>query len=993
MRRAETRKKTGQAGIRPGAWLTLLFCLMVLFGGMLSPAYCRADLVDLLAIPALVPERDVSFNSGTPVAWKKTWDEARYLTRTGEFQGAEEKYEELLALKSDIDLARWEYGRLLLKIGKWDKASATIELLVEKAPEQVDYLNGLGLALRKLGHFSRALDLFRKAHENDPGNLTALAGLAQGLVEVGLKKEAFPLFEKISAERPEDVAIHRALANLAFELGKLETARRLMAPLVKGNDADLDTLLMTARIYEGLNQDKEAVSYWQRCLKHDPANREARGRLTLYYEKQDRPGKAIPHLLALLENDSQNASLLRRICRLYIQTDRFAEALPYFERYVSLQPDNLDGLMPVSQDKIDSDSDAITLYRRLLAVTPEDLVLLDGLANDLLMAGDPETALFMWEHVARLYPDRVEVYQELVALLERLGRDERLTEILEVIHRLAPGEIKVVSKLANLKVAQGDLPVGLEYYNKLEKAGYAGVDLYTGRGALYESLGRSALALADYKKLLVLQPSRHDIRRRALVLAGKLGENRFLLKQAELLDAANDAVNRDSDLFLVAQAFADAHDFDQSQMSYQRLIVSGMEAEAGSPMAGSADLLVRQANLGLADLYRGEDLLFESEQILRKMYLAPGDQREVLKRLFDLSLIHNRQLEDAGVWLGRFTALNGDPFEAIFMKARLLAAYGDDNEAVDLLESFLYSSVAGAKSLSFPGRKGAIIRQTGLLLAEILIKAGDLGKAERQCLAMLNSDQDSEVLVLLQKIYDLEGEDEAAVNIFNQLFEDADNVFKLLRLAELFNKYGLLASRVAVTEKAMDMAPGSLTAAFSLAAGWAATGKRSEAIELLEHMASMYPENSAIILKIAYHYYLNSQYNSALLYCDRFLERKPGHLKGHLLKVQCRTVLGEYEYAKHLIEQLFPIKTTELLEKSVSEAGINVALPPVKRTFFQLLTFSSSDKKMSLARELMSSRHLLDNSTKNKKELNFIAVPLYARYRWEQEFRKAMVPG
>ncbi|MCK4838620.1 MAG: tetratricopeptide repeat protein, partial [Desulfobulbaceae bacterium] len=604
---------------------------------------------------ALVPERDVSLDSERPVAWKKIWDEARFLARTGDFPGAEKKYEIFLSLKSNIELARWEYGRLLLKIGNWQKAATTMELLVERDPERVAYLNGLAMALRKSGKFSRALDLFKKAYENDSDNLTAMAGLAQGLVEVGRKKEAFPLFEKIFAKRPDDRSIHRSLANLAFELGKLETARKLMAPLVRSKDADLDTLLMTARIYEELKQDEKATIYWRRCLKHDPANRESRGRLALYFEKSGQPVKAMPHLLALLENDPLNASLLSRICRIYILGDRFAEALPYFERYVLLQPDNLDELMPGARDKVDFGSDAISLYRRLLDVTADDLVLLDGLANDLLLVGDTETALFMWEHVARLYPDRIEVYQEIVDLLESLGRDEKLAETLEVLHRLAPGEIKVVSKLANLKVAQGDLLVGLEYYNKLEKAGYEGRDLFEGRGLLYEDLSRLGLALADYKRLLVIQPKRQDIRRRCIALAGKLGENVFLREQVARLDAAIDPANRDSDLLLTARAFADAYDFDQALTRYQRLIFSRTKSAEEQNGGGSFDPLLRQAELGLAELYLAEGQVFESEQVLREIFLAGGGEGDVFERLFDLALVYNNHNgEDAGVWMGQY---------------------------------------------------------------------------------------------------------------------------------------------------------------------------------------------------------------------------------------------------------------------------------------------------------------------------------------------------
>lgn len=992
MSRTELRKKIGWAGAALCLRLIVFCCVLPLFGGILSPAYCRADLVDLLTIPVLVPERDVYLSNDSSAVWKKTWDEGRFLARTGDFAGAVEQYENLLILKSNLELARWEYGLILLKTGNWLKAAATMELLVEKSPDRVAYLTGLGLALRKSGQFGRALDLFKKAYANDADNLTALVGLTQGLVEVGRKQEAFPLFEMILRTRPDDRSVQRSLANLAFELGKLETARRLMVPLASDNTADLDVLLMTARIYEELKQEQKATIYWRRCLALDSANREARGRLALYFEKSGSPVKALPHLLALLENDPQNASLLSRICRIYIQVDLFAEALPYFERYVLLQPDNLGGLMSVARGKVDLGTDAISLYRRLLDVTPNDLVLLDGLANDLLRVGDTETALFMWEHVARLYPERIEVYQEIVDLLESLGRDDKLAETLEVLHRLAPGEIQVVIRLANLKVAQGDLLVGLEYYNKLEKAGYAGQDLFAGRGALYEDLGKLALALADYRKLLVSRPNRHDIRRRCIALAGKLGENSFLGEQVAQLDAAIDPANRDSDLLLTARAFVDASDFEQARMRYQRLIISRIES--GAPQNGRGDLnpLVRQAKLGLAELYLAEGLVFEAELVLREIFLAGGAKGAVVARLFDLALVNNNYNgEDAGVWLAQYTALNGGSVAAILMRARLLSGAGDYDGAEDLLEHFLYDSVTGNNPLVLADRNSDM-HQAGLFLAEIFIKDGDLDKAEQQCLAMLRSAQDRDVLVLLQKIYDRRGEIKAAANIFKQLINGADDNLKLLGLAGLFRQYGLPASQVTVSAKVLANEPGSLTAAFFMADGLVAAGESREAINLLEGMAQLYPGNSSIMFKMARYYYLNGQYASALQHCDRFLERNPDRLDAHLLKVRCMTALGDYEYAENMLKQLFPVETEVVLQKNVTEAGIKVVLPPVKRTFLQVVTFSAA-KRLSVAKLLMSARHLVDNSTKDKKKLNMIAVPLYVRYRWGQKFREAVAPG
>ncbi|MDT8335175.1 MAG: hypothetical protein RQ753_05720, partial [Desulfurivibrionaceae bacterium] len=666
---------------------------------------------------------------------------------------------------------------------------------------------------------------------------------------------------------------------------------------------------------------------------------------------------------------------------------------PYFERYVALRPDNLDLLIPVGMAGAGgADGDIISLYRRLLAVTPDDLELLDALTDDLLRVGNAEAALFMWEHVARLLPDRLEVYREIVDLLERLGRDERLAEILEIIHRLAPAEVKVVSKLARLKVARGELLSGLDYYNKLETAGYGGGDLFEGRGRVYEELGRLAPALADYRRLLALQPGRLDIRRRSITLAGKLGENRFLREQVARLEEVADPGDHDGDLLLTARALAEAHDFDEALTRYRLLISRRAYPDPIRREGDDPDPLTREAKLGLADLYLKQGLEFEAEQLLREEFLSGAGQGEVLARLFDIALAHeNPRISEAKVWLDRYASLAPDSGSARLMKARFYVATQAYGSAGDLLERLLDDGATGNNhSSSAVENDREINRRAGLLLSEVLFKAGELAKAARQGRAMLEAARDREALVIMQKIYQALGKTKDAAVIRNQLFDEARDSHELLIIAELYGEHGLQSDRVAAAEKAFKLAPDSLAAVSILAGGWAAEGRFSQAIKLLEDMTGIHPGNHWIILELARYYYLNGQYASALYHCDRFLAINPDRLDAHFLRMQCMTALADDRYAVEAVNRLFPVKTEELLKNQDAATGIEPRRPPGKGTILQWLTFSGP-KRLSIADQVMSARHLVDNASREKRTLNYIAARLYARYRWEQRFSREAV--
>jgi tetratricopeptide (TPR) repeat protein len=323
------------------------------------------------------------------------------------------------------------------------------------------------------------------------------------------------------------------------------------------------------------------------------------------------------------------------------------------------------------------------------------------------------------------------------------------------------------------------------------------------------------------------------------------------------------------------------------------------------------------------------------------------------------------------------------------MQARLLAAVGKYEKAEKFLRRLLYETVAGSESSVVRAKKTALTRQAGLVLIEILISSGELVKAEQQCLAMLGAGRDAQVLVLLQKIYELDERTGVAKNISSQLINGARDDSELLGLARMFGEYGLVASQIMAAEKVLLSNPGSLPAGFILAEALVARGKGPDTLKLLTGMAELYPDNTSIIFAMARYYYGAGQYASALQHSNRFLERNPGRLDAQHLKLKCITALGEYDHAKDLVSQLFPERTATLLEKSITEAGLKLDLPQPKRTFLQTLTFSSVSAP-SVTDELMRVRYLADNSTDEQIERNTLAVPLYSRYRWEQEFRKTV---
>lgn len=979
------RKKI-PAGLVGRGGLAPIFLLGFLLLGLGRPAVGIAQLGDYLQFPQAFPERDVFFVAGSQPEWKKDWDNGRRLFRAGDLKGAAESYQKLLAAKVNIEEARWELAILLAGLDEWEKARGELELLVEVAPNNVEYLNALGVALRHTGQLGRALDIFGKVRERAPENFTALVGLAQGLVEAGRKKDALPLLQEIVAKKPDDRELALSLAAMAYEQGQSELARKLLVSLAGAKKVEIETLLFAARLHDGLGKEKEAAGYWEKVLSMDPAHREAHGWLAKYQENQGQPDKALPHLQFLLEQDPQNILILNRICRIYLDSaTRFAEASPYYEKYLRLRPDDLDFIRALSDQTSGREEEQIACFRLLLAVSPDDLGLFTRLASAWEAAGNPEKALEMWERLARIIPQRLEVYRALLRLLDNPGREARLLEVLETIHRLAPDDREIIGRLARLMVSRGELRAGLGYYNKLELAGYNGNDLYVARLAIYEKLGQPSRALPDYEKLLALAPERGEVFRRALYLAGELGDVVFLARSGVGLENAPNSAERCQDLLRLADAFAAARDFDRA-VRYYRLVLLPV---AEGVEIGAVPALHRQARLGLAQVYRREGLPFEAEQVLREGLLVEAEPGVFLRQLFELSLVgEHPDLESARVWLaqylGRFRVA---PAAAVLLRARLLSAAGERPQAEEILRQLLNQS-KGDEERPPSGDEISVHRQAGLLLAELLLEAGELVEAEHQCLAIAGAESDPELLVLLQDIYRHAGETAAAAKILQGLLSPEVDAIRQLQLVELLQQRRESAAQLTVVDEVLRDWPNSLRAGSVKIEALAKAGRNGEALHLGLALAERFPDSTTVMALNAHLQYRAGQYPEAMALCRLLLATEPDRFDIKYLLVRCEVAQGNMVEASRLVQEWYPLEGSQLLAKRLTDAGLPLPLPP-KRTLWQILTFDRPP--FDLVDKMLKAAAFFDQSSPERIKANKLLSELSVRLRWEKSFRASLV--
>ncbi|MBI5556065.1 MAG: tetratricopeptide repeat protein [Deltaproteobacteria bacterium] len=956
----------------------------------------------------------------TSSSWADSWREARKLASDGHFAEALKLYELFLQRNKDVMQANWEQASILLSRREFDRAAVLLEMLLEETPDRVEYLNALGYAMQAKGHFDRSVELFERAIKIEPENLVAVFGLGEGFLALGRLDRALPYLENLLARQTADVVLQEKIANVYEKLHHLDKARPFAAELANRKHASMDNLKTAARIHEELGLADLAEHYWLRVLDKSADDGQARAWLASRLEKEGRCAEALPHLLFLLQVDESKPELLARTGNCYLKIQEPAKAIPYYEKFLEYFPKDkdimrqlvninvalgndreilavLDRYFQVETDPSPENlrraarlydaagryQDAIAVYQRLLKRNPDDLETLATLAQDLLAIGDNDGALRVWAHLVTISPDRKAVYHSMLELLTRLGRQEELHGVLVELHKLDPEDKKITLRLAASFFAKGEMKNGEAVLREVAETELSSPDLLLARASLFEQLQMADHALRDYEEVLQNHQAGIDLHFKCLRLAGSLGKLTLARKHLAALQGNSLSVR---ERLLAANAFRDGCDYETASVLYQ-----GIVAEQSL-----ASELRRQTAIELAALYERQGLIYEAEQVLRVALLDATEQEEVKARLVELQLDAGR-LDEADRWLtqlhpGDFTpkqdnSANEDrKWLAALMSVKHLNAGGKYAAAVREGRGFL-TEVNKQEYVKGKDRDVSIADLLSYELATAFLAMEEFGEAEKLCLSL----RDREVaglpaLVLLKKIQASQGNMDAASETDKLIMAEAGkDLGRMLILAQIYLKDGNREAMVKAAREARAMDADSFSAAFWLATAHSASGRLGQARALVNALEGAYPENLALeslAARVAFGLGLNEE---ALAHCDAVLSHHPERADMELLRARIYWRKLDWQEALKVYQGYLAPAVGDLFLEQSTTAGLQLPEEP-KPSAWQRLTFTQPAKGRFID-EIMSPFFV---ATPENADINRVAIPLYARYMWQQRFAEEM---
>lgn len=952
----------------------------------------------------VVPARTIQLKEDKDVAWKALWDQGRELVRNGRLAEAAPVYEALLRMREGLDAARWELVTILLQLKREEGALPHLELLVEAAPRNLQYLLALAEASRGQGNAARAVELYKKVLQREPENLLALRGAASALLAQQKKAEAAVLLEALLQREPARPALREELANLYYDMGAYDRARVHFTVLARENQADPAILLKTAQTYDKSGLESQAVEYWQRLARTHQSS-EAKERLTAYYLKGGKAEDALAYLLPLFEKEPSSPRLLKRLGQIYSNLSRLPEALAYFERYISLKPEDKEVLRQVINihaalgNKIEVTAlgrglslepapnlenlergagqyeangelqEAVALYDQILAVTPDDPKILAKRAKALLAGGNDDEANAMWGH---------------------LERRQKLLEVLEILFKMEPGNRTVLKKLARMYLDRGELPKSLDMFSRLEALGIRTPEVIGGQALVYERLGYSAKALVLYEQLLDGADETGMFRLRCVQLAGGLG----LLRKtqghlARLQEKFPGLCESPQTQLLIAKALTETASYAAAREYYAGMLVK-------YPTDGE---LVMAALFGLAEAYRQSGLPYEAEQVLRQAYLHHPQDEEVLGRLFELAL-QEKRFAEAWVWLEQLPQQDGkgkrqsngtprksgvlvkETLDPRLLRARLLAAEGETGDAVKVLVQLANElpDMAGSGQLS---SSPLLRREVDLLRARLLFAEAHYAEAEQIAVSLLGQRDRLEADLLLLRIYRAQGKSGAEKALFQRILaESTQDQGLVLDLLKALKEEGLVVELGERAELASRQYPESVTIRSLSASAREANGETGAAIEIWQGMVRDFPEQELAAVCLAQQLFSRGRFVEARAVEERFpnLAARPD-----MILLKARIFWAEHEWEKAVAVYDVFLKPSVADSIAAQAKARDVALPrDEEHGLWTQLTVAEVDRQ-TMVDVLMEPKAVLESGP-GAMALNQMAVPLYARYRWHKQF-------
>jgi tetratricopeptide (TPR) repeat protein/HEAT repeat protein len=333
-------------------------------------------------------------------------------------------------------------------------------------------------------------------------------------------------------------------------------------------------------------------------------------------------------------------------------------------------------------------NNAMTTYRKALALNPSHIDLRLKMVRLLQTQGELDKAIIEYEALIRAAPNNPQfVFEQCDALLQRGDRARALT-LLTSLEARASNDEEALSRLADFYGRIGENDKALKVLQRLTQIGANDPQHLVELGDRYYQDGNTQQAIATWKRILTtISP-----RSRALAALGDVylehdmaADALNVLKEAVQLDPANAVFKKQ-----LASAYERTKNFREARVIWQEL--------AERAKKSNDKLLARESRSHMVTLWGLERIIEQQITPLSAQFNANPPDIEAGRTLAEVQ-VHLRKYPDAEATLRRVVQLAPGDADSYLALERVLSQENKLQEAIAVLEKLVAVDPKSARQL------------------------------------------------------------------------------------------------------------------------------------------------------------------------------------------------------------------------------------------------------------------------------------------------------
>lgn len=338
---------------------------------------------------------------------------------------------------------------------------------------------------------NKAIDEYREAIQSDPSSEYLNNGLAELYWKTGRIRDAVLEAQDLLKRDPNNLSAHKLLGRIYLRsLGDMQSGTQSQNVLklaieqyeeiVKLEPNNVEDHLLLGRLYRLDNNMLKAESEFKTAIKLQPDSEEALTTLAYLYNDEGDANRAIQTLSSIPESD-RSAKLYSALGYTYEEQKDYKNAITAYRKAVALDHDNLDAMRGLAQNLLnDGQLDAaLSEYKTIADANPEDPQTYLNMSEIYRRTGHFNQALDSLQKASSMVQDSVEVPYRTAVIYEIQGRYEDAAQILQDLLKktekpdgnYSSGERNnraiFLERLGSVYRDQNNVPAAIETFRKM----------------------------------------------------------------------------------------------------------------------------------------------------------------------------------------------------------------------------------------------------------------------------------------------------------------------------------------------------------------------------------------------------------------------------------------------------------------------------------------------------------------------------------------------